>query len=75
MPIKNTEKFNDEPDAWAVLPFDEAEDDARWSRLLEETSRLTEEAEEIEAVHGQILTENKLSGLRRKENQPKDELF
>ena len=64
-----------ESEDWAVLPFDEAEDDARWTRLIQETEELIKEAEELEAVHGEILMENKLSDLNLKERQAEDELF
>ncbi len=60
---------------WAIIPFDEAEDQARWTLLIEETDKLIEEAAELEAVHGELLTENKLSDLEFSEKQPEDELF
>ena len=60
---------------WAIIPFDEAEDEARWTRLIEETDKLIEEAAELEAVHGEILTENILSDIKFSEKQPEDELF
>ena len=61
---------------WAIIPFDEAEDEARWTRLIEETDKLIEEAAELEAVHGELLTENKLSDLEFSEKQTQDdELF
>ena len=60
---------------WAIIPFDEAEDEARWTRLIEETDKLIEEAAELEAVHGELLTENKLSDIEFSEKQPEDELF
>ncbi len=60
---------------WAIIPFDEAEDDARWTRLIEETDKLIEETAELEAVHGELLTENKLSDIEFSEKQPDDELF
>ncbi len=60
---------------WAIIPFDEAEDEARWTRLIEETDKLIEEAAELEAVHGELLTENKLSDIEFSEKQPDDELF
>ena len=71
---KNKEVIEDTED-WAVLPFDEAEDQARWTRLIEETDELIKEAEEMESVHGQLLTENKLSDLKLKEKLSEDELF
>ena len=59
-------------DDWAILPFDEAEDDARWERLIEETDELIKNVEEMEAVHGTLLTENKLSDLKTSEDQAED---
>ena len=60
---------------WAIIPSDEAEDEARWTRLIEETDKLIEAAAELEAVHGELLTENKLSDIEFSEKQPEDELF
>ena len=60
---------------WAIIPFDEAEDEARWTRLIEETDKLIEEAARMEAIHGELLTENKLSDLEFSEKEPDDELF
>lgn len=68
---KNAEESND----WAVLPFDEAEDNARWEKLIAETDELIKNVEEMEAVHGPLLTENKLEDLKTSEEQPEDELF
>ena len=52
---------------WAIIPFDEAEDDARWSKLIEETDQLIAKTRELETVHGKILTENKLGDLKFQE--------
>jgi hypothetical protein len=71
---KNKEAANENED-WAVLPFDEAEDDARWSKLIEETDELIKEAEEMEAVHGPLLMENKLSDLKTSESEAEDNPF
>ena len=60
---------------WAIIPFDEAEDEARWDRLIEETDKLVADAAELEAVHGELLTENKLSDIKFAEKQTEDELF
>jgi hypothetical protein len=68
---KNVEESND----WAVLPFDEAEDDSRWEKLIEETDVLIKTVEEMEAVHGPLLTENNLEEIKTSEQQPEDELF
>ena len=60
---------------WAIIPFDEAEDDARWKQLIEETEKLIEETEAIEAVHGKILMENKLSEIMFREEEVEDDPF
>lgn len=75
MQVKKDKEVIEESEDWAVLPFDQAEDDARWTRLIEETEELIKEAEEMEAVHGELLTENKLSDLELTEKQPEDKLF
>lgn len=71
---KNKEAVGKTED-WAIIPFDEAEDDARWLKLIEETDKLIEETEEMEAVHGKILMENKLSKVRVTKEEIEDELF
>jgi hypothetical protein len=43
---------------WAVLPFDEAEDDERWALLFEETERLDEDVAEFEADYGEKILMN-----------------
>ena len=60
---------------WAIIPFDESKDEARWTRLIEETDKLIEEAAELEAVHGKLLTETKLSDIVFSEKQTDEELF
>lgn len=60
---------------WAIIPFDEAEDDARWSKLIEDTDKLIEEVEEMEAAHGEILMENKLSEIVIREEEVEDDPF
>ncbi len=71
---KNKEAANETED-WAIIPFDEAEDDARWSKLIEATDKLIAEAEEMEAVHGKVLMENKLSDIKTEEEVTEEELF
>ena len=71
---KNKEAAGSAED-WAIIPFDEAEDDARWSKLIEETDELIAETEAMEAVHGEILMENKLSDLKFQEEENEEELF
>lgn len=73
-PEKDKEAANKTED-WAILPFDEAEDDARWTRLIEETDKLIEKTKEAEKLYGVLLTENKLSDLVTAEKETEDELF
>lgn len=75
MQVKKDKEVIEESEDWAVLPFDQAEDDARWTRLIEETEELIKEAEEMKAVHGELLTENKLSDLELTEKQSEDVPF
>lgn len=60
---------------WAVLPFDEAEDDARWEKLIAETDELIKEAEQLEAEYGMLSMKNKITDLKPSERQIEDELF
>lgn len=60
---------------WAIIPFDEAEDDTRWSKLIEDTDQLIAETQELEAVHGKILMENKLSEIVISEEEVEDNPF
>lgn len=71
---KNKETVGKTED-WAIIPFDEAEDDARWSKLIEETDKLIEETQVLEAAHGKILMENKLSDMKFKKEEIEDEFF
>ena len=71
---KNKEAVGSRGD-WAIFPFDEAEDDARWSKLIEETDKLIEETEESEAAHGKILMENKPSDMKFKKEEVEDTPF
>ncbi len=54
---KKTNEPGDENEDWAVFPFDEAEDDARWVQLSAEMDELEKEVDAHEAVHGKILME------------------
>lgn len=60
--MNDTEKTTDETKAagedWAVLPFDEREDEERWDKLIAETDELAERAAAIESDFGEISTEN-----------------
>ncbi len=54
---KKTNESGVENGDWAVLPFDEAEDDTRWAQLSAEMDELEKEVDAHEAVHGKILME------------------
>lgn len=71
---KNKEAASETED-WAIILFDETEDDARWEQLIENTDKLIAEVEEMEAVHGEILMENKLSDIKLAEEEMEDKLF
>lgn len=71
---KNKEAESNRED-WAIIPFDKAEDDARWQQLIEETDQLIEETRDLEAVHGKILMENKLSDIVISEEETEDDPF
>lgn len=59
--IKKTSEAENESEDWAVLPFDQAEDDERWAQLTEEMGELEKEVAAHEAVHGAILMEEDFS--------------
>ena len=63
-----TNESGEENEDWAVLPFDEAEDDARWAQLSAELDELEKEVDAHEAVHGKILMDDDLSRFATGEN-------
>jgi len=63
-----TNESGEENEDWAVLPFDEAEDDARWAQLSAELDELEKEVDAHEAVHGKILMEKDFSRFATGEN-------
>ncbi len=65
---KKTNESGEENEDWAVLPFDEAEDDERWARLSAEMDELEKEVDAHEAVHGKILMEEDFSRFAAGEN-------
>ena len=79
--IENTKKVADKNEDWAVLPFDEAEDDARWAKLSQEMDELIEKTESTEKLTGTILMEEDLSRFVSEKSQTdpdesaEDELF
>ena len=77
--MSKTEKIKEamgEDEDWAVLPFDEAEDDARWAKLNLEIDELAENVASYEAVFGKILMKNNLSEIQTEALEvDSDELF
>lgn len=65
---KKTNESGEESEDWAILPFDEAEDDARWAQLSAEMDELEKEVDAHEAVHGKILMEEDFSRFATGEN-------
>lgn len=65
-----------EAEDWAVLPFDEAEDDVRWAKLELELDELAENVASHEAVFGEILMKQDLSEVKSEdENEETDDPF
>jgi len=62
-------KAADKDEDWAVLPFDEAEDDARWAKLTQEMDELIEKTESTEKLTGTILMEEDLSRFVTEKSQ------
>ena len=58
---------------WATLPFDEAQDEARWAKLTEEMDELAEKVASHEAVFGPISMEADVNILQGEETRPKTE--
>lgn len=61
---------------WAVLPFDEEEDDKRWDKLIKGTEELEREVVRHEAIHGKILLEEPFNDIQSETQQVDiDDLF
>ena len=75
MSMKTANRINENSNDWAILPFDEAEDDARWEKLIAETDELIKKAEEMEAVHGPLLAENTINDLKTSESETEENPF
>ena len=77
--MSETEKIKEavsEDEDWAVLPFDEAEDDERWAKLGIELDELAEDVARHEAVFGKILMKKNLSEIiTGKEEEETDDPF
>ena len=53
-----------EEENWAVFPFDEAEDDARWAKLISETEKLEKDVVQTEEFFGEITVSARLGDLQ-----------
>jgi len=79
--IENQKKAADKGEDWAIIPFDETEDDARWAHLSQEMDELIEKTESTEKLTGTILMEEDLSRFVSEKSQTEkgesaeDELF
>lgn len=75
--MNEPEKTKDEKEAageeWAILPFDEKQDEERWDKLISETNELAEKAAAIESVGGEMLTEESLPASPPATNSAKTE--
>ena len=71
--IEKTKKADGKDEDWAIIPFDEAEDDERWAKLISETEELEKKVASHEAVFGTILMEADLSRFQAEEVRPKTE--
>ena len=65
----------DKNEDWAIIPFDEAEDDARWQQLIDETEELITEAQSLSTQYGVKLTPNRLSDLKVSKSADDETLF
>ena len=79
--IENIKKAADRDEDWAIILFDEAEDNARWAELSKEMDDLIEKTESTEKLTGIILMEEDLSRFASEKPQTdrdepvEDELF
>jgi hypothetical protein len=62
--IKITNDKDSADEDWAILPFDEAEDDGRWERISAEIDGLEKNVSVHEASRGTILMEENFSGFQ-----------
>ncbi len=73
---KEMKKAAGEDEDWAVLPFDETEDDERWAKLELELDELAENVASHEAVFGEISMKQDLNEVKTKdENAKTDDPF
>lgn len=78
--IEKTKRTDVENEDWAILPFDEAEDDARWAKLSNEMDELLEKTISTEKLTGTILMKEDLNRFVSPESESgeaeeEDQLF
>lgn len=76
--MSETTKINEaagEDEDWAVLPFDEAEDETRWEKLAGELDELAEKVASHEAVFGEILMKENLPEFKSEKEEETDDPF
>jgi hypothetical protein len=78
--IEKTKQTDVENEDWAILPFDEAEDDARWAKLTNEMDELLEKTISTEKLTGTILMKEDLNRFASTESESgeveeEDQLF
>lgn len=56
--VSKFEKVRRDNNDWALLPFDEEEDDRRWARLLDDTVELENQASDTTEDFGKLWVEN-----------------
>lgn len=71
--IEKTKDVNKTGDDWAILPFDEKEDNERWVKLTRKTDELAEKAASTEAIFGELLIEENLADNQPVINSPQSE--
>ncbi len=67
--IEKTKRTDVENEDWAVFPFDEAEDDARWAKLSNEMDELLEKTISTEKLTGTILMKEDLNRFAAPESE------
>ncbi len=71
---KKIKEADGKDEDWTIFPFDEAEDDERWSRLSSEMDELAKNVADTEAEFGEVLLmEETLSDIPAADNQEESE--
>jgi hypothetical protein len=76
--MSGTKKINEavgEEEDWAVLPFDEAEDEKRWEKIASELDELAVNVASHEAVFGEILMKENLPEITSEKEEKTDDPF